>query len=184
MGYRELEDRIKKEYQRELDEINRNSESEAGKIRGEAESAAEAEKKRILDAGRRRAELEYRRIVGNARLEARRRVSEEKNSLSEKVISEAIEAVDGLTDSRKRQLLERLVKDASYLPGKPVVKVEKAYAKMVKGKDVKVVEEDIGGLGVLIESEDGKIKVDNRLANVVGRAKTRLKPEVNRILFG
>ncbi len=182
MGYRELESRIRSDFQAEVDEIGEKAGQEADAVledirREAAENADEARA-----AGSRKAELEYRRRVGKARLDAMNAAAAEKARLTDKVLAEAGEKIKSLPDEKKAAYLKRLAGDARLIEGKATVKVSRENKRLLKG--VKNVEESDIGFGVVIESADGSARVDNRLETIMGRARVKLKPDVGRILFG
>ena len=185
MGYSELESKIRADFKRDLDEVTKASDEEVRRINEETRKAAEDASAKILARGGNTAALRYRQIVGAARLESMRALNAEKNRLLDGVFAGAGEAFMALPSARKAKLLRKLAEDAASAGVAGRARVDKSCRRLFKGvKGMKVVEGNLGGFGVILESADGLMTVDNRLDTIISRAKMKLKPQVNRILFG
>jgi vacuolar-type H+-ATPase subunit E/Vma4 len=185
MGYRELESNIRADFKRDLDAVVRSSEEEVRRINEETRKMAEDASAKVLAHGENTAALRHRKIVGAGRLESMRAFNAEKNRLVDGIFTSAREAFMALPNERKAKLLKKLAEDAALTGMVNRVKVDKSYRRLLKGaKGMKVVEGNLGDFGVILESADGLMTVDNRLNTIINQAKTKLKPQVNRILFG
>jgi len=185
MGYAELEAKIKADHEKDLDAVRKRAEAEVASLHAEAGRAASEAASKILVSGKKRGAERMRQIVGQARLESIRKVGEERNRLVGEVFSRALTSILESSDRAKAALLKTLSKDASLIDGKKNILVDKRYKKLVKPvAGAKVVAEDIGDFGVIIESQDRLVRVDNRLKTILEKSKPRLKPQVAKILFG
>ncbi|MFH1056098.1 MAG: V-type ATP synthase subunit E [Candidatus Altiarchaeota archaeon] len=185
MGYKELEEKIRTDFQKEIDAITGVSALETlsvvDEIKGEAKSATE----KIKIQGEHKAELRYRQVVGKTKLDAMRSLNAEKSRLVDEVFDKAKAAILALPNSSKRTYINRLVDDGKLIDGGKVVRVDKHYKGLLEGDSfLKFIDDNLGDFGVVIESEDGLMRVDNRLGTIIAQAKVRLKPEVNKIIFG
>lgn len=184
MGYLELEANIRAKSKREAEELSSEYARGAAKIRSDSEASAQEARRRILNGAAKDAELRRRTIAGAARNEAMRRVGREKALIVDGVFEAAKEALSSLPAEKRAGLLNRLLADADAIDGPKIVRTGRGNGGLLKPrKDAAVVEEDVGGFGLIIESEDGSIRVDNRIGPLVERMKTSLKPGVGGILF-
>jgi len=184
MGYGELEANIRGKSKRLAEELSSEYSGKAAKIRLDSEAAAkEAEQKILVRAGK-AAALRRRTIVGAARNDALRRVGQAKSLMLDEAFEAAKAALEAMPEGKKAGLLNRLQKDADAIDGAKVVRTGRGNGRLIQPrKDVKLVEEDVGGFGIIIESEDGSIRVDNRIGPLIERMKASLKPGVGATLF-
>ena len=122
-----------------------------------------------------------------ARLEAKRINAEAREDALNNVLEEFF---DSLAKSRKSQEYRKFLKKAvpaaaADLGGKVTIHVVKGdRASIPKIKDAKVVE-DLDGLGgALVESEDGRIRVDLTLETLVDTRRDEIRSKIAKKLFG
>ena len=185
MGLIELEAKIRSDGEREVREIAARTEAEVNSILSEIESAAGREADRIIAEGRSTAILSAAKILSDARESALRRASLAKNAVLDGVFEEAKKKVLAMPDSKKSELLLKLSAHSAFSSGGFRVLVDLKYYPLVKSrKKNNFVKSGLGDFGVVIESKDGLVRVDNRLNVLVERMKPALKPKIGRMLFG
>jgi len=168
--------------------------SKAGEVVGKAqeqwERRLEAEKKRLLSESRRGAA----RIIAQADLKARQEILKEKDSIIREMISKVKERLTENTS--ETSTLERLITEAV-----DAFESDQALKIMASGKDIKrvreivaaspVLKDRITGVseaacmgGVICESVDGKVSVDNTYDTRLQMLIPRILPQVGKVLFG
>lgn len=169
------------------------AEADAEKIRLEASREACEIKKRyaaigkgeaeaILSAAERKAELLLREVAGSARVNTRIDILEKKKMLLDGFFNEVAEKVYSLPDDSKKRLIVRLCLDAEKIPGKPVVYTHKETVKLVPNKYT-VKTSSFKDFGVVIESQDGSMRIDNRLPKVLEKTRENFEHKLVKILW-
>ncbi|MCX6695193.1 MAG: hypothetical protein NTU61_02715 [Candidatus Altiarchaeota archaeon] len=184
MGLMELEAKIRADGEREIQDLMDKAESQITAIRDEINRSAAKEAAKIVAQGQSTALISANKVLNEAKGSAVRRESAEKNAVIDRVFEKAKESVLSFPDSRKSELLTRLSHDPVFDGGEFQVLVDGKYRKLLKGAGGKVVESELGDFGVVIESMDGLIRVDNRLESVLSRMKPRMKPSIVKMIFG
>jgi len=167
---------------------------EAEKIINEAE---EKWKKKVEEARRKiieEAKREAEEILVDARIKARMRITEEKNRVIEQLLGKVEELVDKDVFNREeslRKLLEEAVKQSRlnevviYVSSRDIKLMQSLKTRIESELKVKIIdirEANIKG-GVIVESVDGGIRIDNSYDVRLELVKMRLLPEVSKELF-
>jgi vacuolar-type H+-ATPase subunit E/Vma4 len=183
MGIKELEGKILSEADTEAADIEKASLKEAKEIEKDFKERASGERDRILSEARRNALLSRREILSEARLSAKAKVLECRRRLLDDLFEEAGEMVLSLPPGEKKRVYARLLGDAEVLGSDVVVCVSDADKKLVPRK-YKTRRGEESGFGVVIESEDGARRIDNRLSPVLENIRSKLEPQLASILWG
>ena len=150
----------------------------------------EAEKKRLLSESRR----EAARIIAQADLKARQELLKEKDSIIKEMIGRVKERLTGNTS--ETSTLERLIGEAV-----GAFESEQPLKIMASGKDIRRVKDIVSGDpalkdritgvseaacmgGVICESVDGRVSVDNTFDTRLQMLIPRMLRQVGKILFG
>lgn len=167
---------------------------EAEKIIKEAE---EKWKKKVEEARRKiieEAKREAEEILVDARIKARIRITEEKNRVIEQLLGKVEELVDKDVFNREeslRKLLEEAIKQSRlnevviYVSSRDIKLMQSLKTRIESELKVKIIdirEANIKG-GVIVESVDGGIRIDNSYDVRLELVKMRLLPEVSKELF-
>jgi len=181
MGLIELEAKLRSDAEKELQEIKAGIDSQVASILAEIKSSAEIDGRRIIEGGERKARLMASKILSDAKAKCARAESRGKNLAVEEVFAEASRRVLAMPDARKAGFLLKLFLSPVFEGLKFQAKVDKKYFPLVKGAGKKhVVEAELGDFGVMLESADGLIRVDNRISSMM----ERIKPKIAKMLFG
>ncbi len=167
---------------------------EAERIIKEAEEKwrekVEETRRKIISEAKRKAE----EILIDARIKARMRITEEKNKIIEQLLGRVEELVDKGMFSREEsleRLLEEAVKQSGlsevivYTSNRDVELVRALKPKIESKLNVKITDirrSNIKG-GVIVESTDGNIRIDNSYETRLELAKMRLLPKISKELF-
>jgi len=179
MGLDELESRIKKDAEEKIQVIDKETEEKIAKLRDEINQEAKAESGKILREGEQEAKLAYRRIIADIVIKGKDKIEKEKNTIIDEAFNKTRDSILKSSESDKTRFLNKLVdKDKNKVPN-PKVIVDKKYAPLLKNS----VAADLGDFGVIIESKDGKVRIDNTLNSKIERLKVTLKPQISSLLF-
>ncbi|WP_297418634.1 V-type ATP synthase subunit E [Thermococcus sp.] len=196
-----------------IQEINREAEEkiqyllseareEGKKIKTEARERAEAKAEWILRKAKTQAEIEKQRIIANARLEVRKKRLQIQEGLIREVIEALRERLANLPEEDYFPMLVNLTARAVEELGTEsiVVRSNEKTLNIVSGKlgefkkalteklgnrvDVKLGEpvKTIGG--VIVETPDGTVRVDNTFDARIERFESELRAEIAKALFG
>lgn len=177
MGLDEIEKQIREEGQKHIDEINKRNEEEIDQIRSGFADDAEKEYKKILEDGKKEADLSKMMIITDARVKAQQRIREEKIELIKNIFDTARKRILSMDDAEKSKILEKLSKDKEKVKD-PVLWVDPAYEDLINAKT-----KSINDFGLIIESKDGSMCIDNTLNSLISRSQDTLRPKIAKILF-
>jgi len=189
--------------------IRKDAEAEKERILQEARTEAQRTEERYRQdvetrmAGiRTRAEKERRSmsrmIVSTARARASRAILEEKERLIEETVSAALQRLRGLPDAEYTVLLEKLYRSGCELTGKESRVIPCTPRDSTALEKAGIVKDAAGNMmtgppgaeripvhtgGVIVESVDGRVRVDNSFEALIRRKKLPLKILVSDILF-
>jgi len=182
MGLEALGEEIKKKAEAEASKIRTATESEAKSILEQAKKKKEEMIKEAKVAGTRQAKGIGRMELSAASIKARRMMTDAK----EEVINGAIEDVrQGFIDFRKKdgygRLLKKIVDDAAGELGDGLVVYAKSEdAHFVRGYDVRAID---CSAGVVLESADGKIRIDYTFDSHFNEKKSELRKTLYKETF-
>lgn len=185
-----------------LDEAKTSQRRHIEEIQRQVTEKAEKECREIIRKAEQEAEALVRRQSVEASIRARWRILSEKRKIVDKVfqmVEENIRSIKG--NDKYLKMLERLIEEAAVAAGGGRLEVLlnkedsrlKLPLKEIAGKvtsrlgaETTLVksEKTIEATGgVIIQSLDGKTRVDNTLSSVIRRERERLEPKVNTLLF-
>jgi len=190
MGFEELAKKIKGAGDKEIAGLKKETEKEVDTILKNFEDAA----KQICDEIIRRGELDcdllHRQMISKAKVEAKGLEAEKKSDILDGVFVAAKKSIQAASKDKQSKILMKLVKDGVKVGDDVTINLDAKNTTLLNKKELgklfkktKVVAEDIG-FGVIIESADKKVQVDNTLDNVMEGLKRDLRPKVNKVLFG
>jgi V/A-type H+-transporting ATPase subunit E len=193
---------INREAEQKIQYLLSEAQEEANRIREEAKKRAEARAEWILRKAQTQAEIEKQRIIAGAKLEVRKRRLALQEKLIQEVITTLHERLSQLPDEEYFPMLVDLASEAVDELGMPkarilsnerTLKLLKArkdeFESAVAEKVGRKVEMDIGEPintigGVMVESEDGSVRVDNTFEARMERFESDLRARIAKALFG
>ncbi|ACS32645.1 V-type ATP synthase subunit E [Thermococcus gammatolerans] len=187
---------IHREAEQKIQYILSEAQREAEKLKEEARKRAQSQAEWILRKAKTQAEIEKQRIIANAKLEVRRKKLAVQEELIGEVLSAMREKLAALPDDEYFEALVSLTKEAIEELGtkKIVLRSNERTLKLIDsrmeefsekvGVEVSLGEpiECIGG--VLVESPDGTVRVDNTFDARIERLESELRATVAKALFG
>ncbi|ASJ08275.1 V-type ATP synthase subunit E [Thermococcus siculi] len=193
---------INREAEQKIQYILKQAQEEAEKIKAEARKRAEARADWILRKAKTQAEIERQRIVANARLEVRKKRLQVQEELIQEVISALRERLAELPDEEYFPMLVDLTAKAVEELGaeKVVVRSNEKTLELLSGRldeFRKALSEKLGRElevtlgepmatigGVVVETPDGSVRVDNTFESRIERFEGELRAEIAKALFG
>ncbi|MBS7626283.1 V-type ATP synthase subunit E [Candidatus Bathyarchaeota archaeon] len=171
-------------------------------IQRQVTEKAERECREIIRKAEQEAEGLVRRQSVEASIRARWRILSEKRKMVDKVFQVVEENIRSIrNDDKYLKMLERLVEEAAVAAGGgrlevlfnkddsrlrlPLEEIAGRVSSRLGTETTLVKSEktiEAAG-GVIIQSSDGKTRVDNTLSSVIRRERERLEPKVNMLLF-
>ncbi len=172
--------------------------AKAEKIRQQAKEQAEAERRKILEQAAKEAERIRRQTVASAQIKARMLELSQREQLLTDVFQAALERLPDVVRARDySQIAEELLREAVADLGAPAVEIRADAAtrrlltkeRLLKiSKELKVKMALKGqldkGLGVIVQTVDGRMQYDNTLETRLNRMQNELRSPVHHILMG
>lgn len=179
MALEKIESKIREKGKREMKEIEKSVKIETDGVEKVMKAEEEKAHKKVMDKRKQELELIPKRIISNARMERKLQVDSKRAKIVHNVFEGAKKKILDMDNKRKEKLLKSLAEDARKGVRDPVLYVDKKYSKLISAKA-----KDIGDFGVIVESKDGSMRVDNTLNNLMLRMEPDLKAKIGGILFG
>jgi vacuolar-type H+-ATPase subunit E/Vma4 len=175
--------KIEEEGKKSVSEIDSETKKLVNEILSEAEEKASKEKEKILLKGKRRAELEFKRIVSAANIEANRKRVQAVDSLATEVYNAALKSFSELRKNKNYlSILKEMLSEAAetFSEKEIVLRAAKQDAPKLKsfkakGKKIRVVSDNGILAGAVLESNDGLVKVDCTFETLLERKWPELK---------
>ncbi|AEK73199.1 V-type ATP synthase subunit E [Thermococcus sp. 4557] len=193
---------INREAEQKIQYILSEAQQEAEKIKEEARKRAEARAEWIMRKAQTQAEIEKQRIVANARLEVRKKRLAVQEELIQEVITALRERLAELPDEEYFPMLVDLTVQAVEELGSEsvVVRSNERTLKLLSeradefrkalgerlGREIDVsLGEPVGTIGgLVVETPDGAVRVDNTFEARIERFEGELRAEIAKALFG
>ena len=174
---------------KEAEEVVNSAEWHVGKMVSEEKAKRAILVKAAAEEAEVMIEAQRKEKIAWARLEAKRLISEAKEDAIKGCLESFFEEMKSARDSKQYQMfLNKVVSSALKELGASkatvhLLKGDKKYFKNGNGK-VTVVEDISTAGGALVETEDGRIRVDMTLESLFESRKDDLRKEIYAILFG
>jgi vacuolar-type H+-ATPase subunit E/Vma4 len=180
----------------EADQVVAEASAKADEIRKRGQMEAEAERKRILEKAQQEVERVRSQAIANARLKARSLQFKRREELLDRVFASAREQLPSIqTWTEYDEIVNRLLKEAVQHLNTPQARV-RLDGKTAQRLNQQTVEKlaaelkvDIGlgqplekGIGVFVESGDGRLQFDNTLEDRLSRLQNVLRSPVFHML--
>ena len=175
---------INREAEQKIQYILSEAREEAERLKEEARKRAESKAEWILRKAKTQAEIEKQRVIANAKLEVRKKKlavlpEDEYFPMLVELTVKAVEelGVDKVLVRSNERTLKLIVERLSEFREK---------LKEALGKDIEVtIGEPIQTIGgVLVESSDGSVRVDNTFEARIERFESELRATIAKALFG
>ena len=180
--------KVGQEAERIVEEAEAKALQEMRKAEKQLETRREEEKRRALE----KAERDANRVMAEAAIQSRQEIGKTKARIIDRIVSEVKTKLSN--QSVDKDLLRKLVIEAIDSIGTTKVKVyvspqdETVLNEVLKSdqeiaKKVTKVQNIEGISGVIVESDDGKLRVDNTFETRLAMLLPQVLPEINKKLF-
>jgi V/A-type H+-transporting ATPase subunit E len=179
--------KIEEETLAEVNKILKEANTSAKSLQTEANKTLSEKLNQIKNEGDKKITIMRNIHLSEARRIARRNILRAKEDLIDECFHQASDKLKDLTGEEYRNVMVQLINDSM-----PLIN-NKGFATLTREEDriilsqfpnLKVKGQIIPGLGgLLLESEDGKIVVDNTFDAILERRKEDIRTEVANILF-
>ena len=191
---------IMSEAQEKADVIIQEANAEVSAITAKAEKAAEAEKIKIQDNGKKQSDMRYQQIISEAKMNARRAELGAKEEVIEAAFTKATEELKAKAasgDDEYKDSLSMMIKEATDEIGSKdlIIQLNERDTNDIKSQisDVSTfkieditfeIGEPIDAMGgAILKTSNGDIEVNNTIEARLDRFKSILRSEVAEILF-
>jgi vacuolar-type H+-ATPase subunit E/Vma4 len=181
-------EKVKEEAQEIIKQANKVASKEIDRAEKQVKEKYSEEKQKVFDE----AEREAARILAKAQIEARQKIAQAKAEIIDKITARVEERLNEATDTQAslaslmREAIEGLNTDKAivYVSADDVSKAKKALQedKALAGKVMEIKEAGFKG-GVIAETVDGMVKVDNTYATRLKMLLPQIMPEIQKTLF-
>ncbi len=193
-----LSQAVMREAQSEAEQILSQAREDARKILKDAQEQAEAERKVILERASQEEERTRRQAIAAAQIKARTLQLKKREEILNKVFKEARQQLsslqqwsdyDRIVRNLLREALIRLETGSALIQADEVTLqslTDEALEEISKELDVKLQVKGTleQGIGVVVETEDGRRRFDNTLEVRLDRMQDTLRASVYRLLVG
>jgi V/A-type H+/Na+-transporting ATPase subunit E len=159
------------------------SEKERAQILQQADETIASKKK----AQEKELEIALKRLrqqeISSAELEAKRIVLNAKKEVLDRSKAETLKELESMTPQDKALLYRKILVHAKSIISNPKVMCPKGESVLIPKEGVAITETDMG-IGLVLESQDGTIRLDYRFATILGSVWEKEMKSVSNILFG
>ena len=182
----------------EAEQIQLDAKAKADAIRQRAKEQAESERKTILEHASAEAERLRGQVIATAQLKARTLQLGHREKLLDKVFDDARQKLSSIQKrSDYDQIAAQLLREAliQLKASDAEVRTDDATQKSLKGQALEQVAKELNarlsvgkalesGLGVVVDSSEGRLHYDNTLETRLNRLQNVLRSSVYRVLMG
>jgi V/A-type H+-transporting ATPase subunit E len=185
MSAEKIIQQINKDAESEVKKILRDAEQQARHIIENARNEAQQEAERILAMGKIQSENIKQIHISKAYQEARREASNVKEHIIDECFTLAFQRLSEIPDDRYNTIITQLMREGKKKLGSScgVVISGERDREMAKMEKVPVKGIIATSGGVILQSEDGKIAIDNTFEGILKRKRNTIRIEVGQLLF-
>ena len=123
--------------------------------------------------------------ISSAELEAKRIVLNAKKEILDRSYQETLKDLESMSEAEKVRVYQRILANAKLSIHKPKVLCPKGESRLVqKDGDITSVTETDMGAGLVLESQDGTIRLDYRFNTMLAAVWEKELKNVSNVLFG
>lgn len=185
MSAEKIIEQIKKDAEQEVKQILSDAEKQAEHLINEVKQQAEKEAESILSDGQKQSENIRKIRVSQAHQEAKRDIMNAREEIIEECFNRAKEKLVSLPDEEYEKIVTQLIKQGSKkIPGSYVLLTTRELDKKIARKQNIPVKGTVNASGgVILQSEDGNLQVDNTFEGILKREKDLIRVKVGKLLF-
>ncbi len=178
-------ERIKKDSEKEINQILKEAKKQAASIIDIARKGAEVESEKILSSGKNQGENIKKILVSKANQDAKREIMKAREKIIEECFAKAQRRLSTLKEAEYKKIVTKLIEAGlKKLDGQCTIVVSRDIdRKIAKGMGLKVTETVEASGGVILKSSDGGITLDNTFEGILKRKKDEIRIKVGKLLF-
>jgi V/A-type H+-transporting ATPase subunit E len=185
MSAEKIIEQIKKDSQKEINQILKEAKQQATSLIKDAKEEAQQESEQILSKGKQQAESIKRILISKANQDSKRELMNAREKIIEECFTKAHHELSILKGPKYDKIVKKLIEDGrKKLGGEGLIWVTREAGKKVAdqlGLKINGYVESAGG--VVLKSEDGKVVLDHTFDGILKREKNKMRPMVGQILF-
>lgn len=178
--------KIKSDAQQKVNKIKEEAKRKREIITKDAIEKANTEVKEIKEKGKQQAELKKKIMISQAHQLAKRNEMNAKEDIIETCFKKAIDHLAKMDETSYKKLVKQLIKQGKKeIPGnKSTLKISNDLDKQLASEmNIEVTGETGASGGVILQSEQGTITIDNTFEGILKREKQRIRVTVGQLLF-
>ncbi len=185
MSAEKLISRIKRDAEEKTREIIREAERAAEEIIGNAKKQAEREAEKIIANGKKQVENLKKIRLSKAHQEAQRAIMRVREEIIEECFNIAFEKLKTLSSEEYKNILDKIISETKKnMPSELEAYISREEDKEILGKHGIPVKGYINAIGgVVLQSLDGNMRVDNTFEGILERKKPVIRTIIGKILF-
>jgi vacuolar-type H+-ATPase subunit E/Vma4 len=185
MSTEKIIERIQNDAQKQIQQIIDDAEKQSRMIVEEAKAEAEKEAKSILRSEQLESENTKKIMVSKATQDVRKDMMNAKEEIIEHCFTQAMQSLASFPDDQYQKLILRLLQTGKKrLGANATMTVSRAIDREIakqEGIPIQGTVKSIGG--IIFQSHDGKITIDNTFERILSRKKDELRIHVGKLLF-
>ena len=185
MAAEKIIQRIQKDAEKERDEILTEAKKQATEILSEAKKLGQHEANKILTDGKNQSKTIKKILVAKALQDNKRDTVKAREKIIDECFTKAHHELSLLKQNQYEKIVTKLIREGKNKLGKNCrVLVSRDRDKDIVTKEGLKIAGSIEALGgVVFQSEDGKITVDNTFDGILKRKKDEIRIKVGKLLF-
>ena len=178
-------DQIKKDSEKEINQILKEANQTANGIINEAKEEAQQEFKKILSDGEKQAENIKRILISKANQDAKRELMNAREKIIEECFTKAHHELSILKGKKYEQIVKKLIDNGRKKLGDAgsLFVTREAGKKIAMDLGIKIDGYVESSGGVVLKSKDGRVILDHTFDGILKREKDKMRPMVGQILF-
>jgi len=178
-------EQIKKDSEKEINQILKEAKGQATSIIKDAKKEAEQESDKILSDGEQQGENIKRILISKANQDAKREIMNAREKIIEECFTKAHHELSILKGKEYEKIVKKLIEDGRKKLGeKSLLLVSREAGKKIAehlGIQIDGYVEASGG--VVLKSQDGRVILDHTFDGILKREKDKMRRKVGKLLF-
>jgi V/A-type H+/Na+-transporting ATPase subunit E len=185
MSAEKIIERIKNDAEKQIQQIKDETEQHSKMIIKTAKAEAQQEAEKILQSGQRESESAKKILISKAMQDVRRDMMNAKEEIITQCFSEALQKLGSLPDDQYRKLVISLIRAGKKRLGDHcTVSVSRAIDKEIAKQEAVSVQGTVKSTGgIVLQSANGAITIDNTFERLLDRKKDEIRIHVGKLLF-
>lgn len=177
--------KIKSDAEQKGEEIKKEAEKKAQSIKVEATNNAKKQADEIREKGKEQAENKKKIMISQAHQNTKRNEMNAKEEIIETCFSNAIKHLTDMDDAAYHKLVKQLIEHGKkQISGSCTVRISNDRDKKIAEKlDIPITGKTEATGGIILQSKDGTITIDNTFEGILKREKQRIRVKVGKLLF-